>query len=243
MRIAACLSGEMRGYPECLVSLDTMIFQPLRAAGGTIDLLVVTRLDPWWKMAVDLPFRMLHVEKNVPWLDPADIISEHNPLRHGQANNETPGTAMDGRRTFLYQSYLQYYKSLQEMGALKRKAEAQDGKPYDWVIRCRPDVYYENPLNVPLLLEQPTWIRTPQNDTYGWVSDKFAIGSSGNMDVYFNRRDYVKGYCQQWELHAERLLHWQLSQAGIYHDTLAGLIVVRPEKMYAHSRRPDREDI
>lgn len=247
MRIALCMSGEMRGTPECLESIDRCVTRPLKEMGAEVDLLIYTRADRWWHQAASLPFRMLHVEKNVPMSD--DIIVNHiNTPNKGRFG--PPGVNTNNRRAFLYQSYLQYYRSLQGMGELKRRAEMEDGKRYDWTARIRPDSGFEAPLDFSKLTEQVVYVpendRWPHSDPQGkemvTLSDKFAIGPSEMMDVYFDRINYLQGFCQVAELQAEALLVWQLAKANVPWETLDGCRVTRSETMYKYSVRPDVEE-
>lgn len=240
MRVLFCLSGEMRGFPSAIESLCHHVIDNFN--GGQIDLIANVRLDPWWKAATELPhLRMLHVERNHGPLDESVIITDKNPLKLGRKNNSNvAGNSNTDRRTFLYQSYLQYYRSLKMVGEMKREVERQDGKRYDWVFRVRPDVFYEGSVRPDLLI--PGVINFPENDTYGWLSDKFAAGSSEHMDVYFNRMDYVSEFCQHHELMAEHLLAWQLEKEGIGNRAISGLRVDRPANMYEFSYRPDSEE-
>lgn len=202
MRVAVCLSGDMRGGDNCLKSLMECVVTPFERAGATVDILIHTRLDPWWEPAIDLPFRMLRVERNVKRIDDSDIVGPINPKSKG----DFPG---ESRRSFLYQAFLQYYRSLAGVGELKRRAEEQDGAPYDWVVRARPDVGYKTALDPSWLT--PGVLHFPAGDWWRYKgeecrSDKFAIGPSKVMDVYFNRQDFLKDWCEYEELHAEGLM-------------------------------------
>lgn len=245
MRVAACVSGEMRNAPECLESLKEKVFAPLLSAGVTIETLACVRLDPWCAPAIQLPYlRNLRVQRNV-WQDPSDIISSHNPVRNGQyedklATGKVPGST-GRRRAFLFQSYLQYYRSLAEVGEMKRQAEQQDGRPYDLVMRVRPDGRYENPLDTNLLTLDRIWV--PCNERFGGASDKFAIGPSAMMDVYFARRSFVKEYCQSHELIAEQLLVWQLQKSGVPFEYMPEFLVSQTSHFYDYCLRPDSEAI
>ncbi len=229
IRVAACISGEMRNRPDALASIKASILDPLTESGAKIDIIINTRKDSWWTTASTLPFRIFHVETNVPQ-DASDIISAHNPLRSGQYDHpDAKGSSTANRRAFLYQSYLQYYASLKTVAELKRRAEEQDGVKYDWVMRLRPDILFQGVLN-PAKLE-PGHIYFPENDRWPFhqmttLSDKFAIGSSEHMDNYFNRRIFLREWCSSHEIHAE---------------ALDGLKVVVPDDLYHYSWRPDRD--
>ncbi len=244
MRVAACMSGEMRNRPDALASVEANIFAPIREVGWTLDLLLYVRKDAWWQGAASLPFRMLHVEENRPE-DDADIRGEYNPPDKGAyEHRDARGEGTANRRAFLYQSYLQYYRSLGGVAALKRRAEEQDGAFYDWVMRVRFDTIIEGKLDLAAL--EPGMVHVPSNDRWPFEnlvtwSDKWAMGSSLNMDRYFDRRSFLREWCAYHELHAEALLGWQMRQLGIPVKPLDGLKVVTPDDLYRCSWRPDRE--
>lgn len=241
-KVAICLSGEMRGCDDYLRLLIERVYTPFIEWGFLVDLFVYTRLDQWWKPAGDLPsLRMVHVEKNV-WQDPSDILSSFNPVDRGWFEG-----CPSNRRAFLYQSYLQYFRSLQEVAKLKRRAEEQDGERYKWVVRARPDAYLEQPLDLNCL--KPHHIHFPENDRWpppdrvsNTLSDKFAIGPSEAMDKYFDRRSLLKEYCASYALHAEAMVAWQMKRMALQWYIMPGLRVSRNEvNPYEHCFRPDRE--
>jgi hypothetical protein len=241
VRVAVCLSGEMRGRDDCLRMLDERVMTPFRDAGAeAVDLFCHTRKDPWWGPAGKLPFRCLWVEENRP-RDPSAIIGDANPRLRGERDG-------DDRRAFLYQSYLQQYESLAAVGLMKSRAERQDGRPYDWVVRSRPDVYLEAPLPVGGLVAGV--VNVPWNDwwpydeggvRYDTVTDKFAAGPSAAMDVYFDRLSCLAEFCSRWRLQGERLTAWVLERAGLRWVRHEGMKVAQAEDPYRCSLRPDRE--
>lgn len=252
MRLALCMSGEMRGCPECLSSLSQCIAQPFVDDEWEVDLFIWTRKDDWWLSACDLRFRTLHVERNVPQNDKR-ILSLVNPPDRGSYETTDPSD----RRAFFYQSYLHYYRALRGVWRLCKEAENQDGKLYDLVARVRPDVSYERPIRLDEI--DCSIINLPCNDWWPYTypagtpdggehgkridawSDKFAIGPSKLMDTYFNRIHYLEGFCQKYELMAEALMVWQLEQANVPYARMNDFKILRSTKMYEHSWRPDRE--
>jgi len=236
MRVAVCLSGDARGCPECLESLMNCVVRPFQRSAAVVDILVHTRLDPWWEPLSKLPFRMLRVERNVKRIDDADIVGTVNPRSAG----DFPGTT---RRSFLYQAFLQYYRSLAGVAELKRRAEEQDGTPYDWVVRARPDVGYKKELVLSDLVFGR--INFPGGDWWRYKgkecrSDKFAVGSSAHMDVYLNRGAYLREWCEREELHAEGLMMYQLEREGIPWNILHDFGLFLNPHGYEFSLRPEQ---
>lgn len=263
MRVAVCLTGEMRNKPECLRSLVENVIHPFEAVGAWVELFIHARMDNWYQSAFTLPnIRAVQVEVNRT-RDSSMIVSEHNPEHMGEREG-------DDRRAYLYQSYLQQYWSLQGVGQMKIRAEKQDGAVYDWVVRSRPDVYIKQPLPVKEL--KGGCINFPWNDWWphpvakihniDTVTDKFAVGPSAMMDVYFDkigRRglgsltlermqdlnktcpvNWLQWFCQKYNLRGEAFTAWQLYTAGIPYVRHEGIEVQQAENPYEHSRRPDR---
>lgn len=246
MRVAIAMSGEMRGCPDCLKLVEPQLIEPFRRLGAKVDLLICTRADAWWRPAAELPFRMLHVETNT-LIDPSPIVSYVNPTSAGARTGED-------RRAFLYQSYLQYYRSLATVGQMVARAEQQDGAPYNWVMRARPDCKLREPLD-PSKLERGK-INVPANDWWPHsdangkplvtLTDKFAIGPSDLMAVYFARMSYLHEFCLSIALHAEALVRWQLDRAGVPWCSNSYIHVLRDDRAdvtpYDCCVRPDRSE-
>ncbi len=238
MRVAICLSGEMRGDPFCLAMLEERIIEPFRKAGATtIDLFCHTRKDQWWGPAADLNFRCLWVEENRP-RDTSFILSQHNPPHLGDRSGED-------RRAYLYQSYLQQYYSMEACGIMLDRAVRQDRLPYAWVIRTRPDIYLAEPLPVESL--DPDVVSCPWNDWWPYevegkrvetVNDRFAVGSYSQMQHYLDKMIYLREFCQKFRLQGEWFTAWQMNRGGvpwIRHDKIK---CHQSANLYQFSERP-----
>ncbi len=245
MRVAVCLSGEMRGCPDCLDNLKTHVIQPFEKVEAEVDLLVCTRADRWWSdvwVYLSESIRMLHVEHNAPMDSVKYIEGPVNPQHLGRAE----GT---DRRSFFYQSYLQYFRSLKTVGEMLARAEEQDDVPYDWVVRARPDAKLRDPLKVENL--EPGVVHFPHNDWWPYTDtdgqrldtlcDKFAVGPSRSMHVYFSRLDFLRRYCDRYILHAELLVRWQMDEAKIAWKKSDDICVLRGKEsdLYACSVPPN----
>lgn len=241
MRVAVALSGEMRGCTKSIELLLAHVIQPFKDAGATVDLFIHTRKDPWWLPASGLDFRGLWVEENRP-RDDSIIVSAANPRHKG----DNPTT--DQRRGFLYQSYLQQYESLYAAGQMVYRAERQDGVLYDWVVRSRPDCYLEAPLPVKDL--QADTLNVPWNDWWPYevdgvrwdtVTDKFAVGPSRIMGVYFDKLFDLQSFCARYRLQGEAFTVWQLNQHGHSHIRHEGMKIHQSDLKYKYSLRPDHK--
>lgn len=212
MRVAVCMSGEMRGFSDrCRNSLIIDVFKPFMDRGDEVDLFVHTRSDQYLGLAIyKLGARVLCIEANRP-ISTSIIISDKNPKEQGDYEDPTRG-----RRAFLYQSYLQQYWSLKRVGQLLWQTEVRDGD-YDLVIRTRPDCYLKSPLRPETLLDGK--VHVPYNDWWPYevdgrrvetVCDKFAVGPTELMRRYFSKFDVLHSFCKYYRLQGESFTAWCL---------------------------------
>jgi hypothetical protein len=241
MRVAVCLCGEMRGKQDCIENLSTHVVAPFAAAGANVDLFVHTRRDAWWQSAAGLPFRMLSVEVNRP----QDVRLIEGPANPKERGDRAPGGHGD-RRAFLYQSYIQQYWSMYAVQQLKVRAEQEDGKPYEWVVRARPDCRLEEPVPVADLVKQS--VNVPWNDWWPYevddkrwdtVTDKFAIGPSHSMDVYLTKILDLYSFCRRHRIQGEAFTAWQLKEHGVGYNRHDGMKIHQAADPYKDSWRPD----
>lgn len=240
MRVAIAVSGEMRNKPECLRLLRLNVVQPFAEAGAAIDIFVHTRLDEWWQTAFYLPhLRSVCVEQNRERED--IIVSSANPPERGAYKSSNPSD----RRAFLYQSYLQQYWSMAGVAAMVTRAECQDGAKYDWVVRTRPDVYIEQPLDVSSL--DSNIVNVPWNDWWPYkmdgvpfetCCDKFAIGNSLNMQRYMTKLIDLRGFCQKYPIQGEAFTAWQMNSYNIRWHRHDKIKCVQAPEPYKHTERP-----
>lgn len=239
-RVAIALTGEMRGDEHCLRMLEKHVVKPFEDAGATVDIFCHTRKDQWWNSAALLRFRCLWVEDNRR-RDESLILSEHNPRSLGSYVTADP----NDRRAFLYQSYLQQYYSMQAVALMIARAEEQDRKSYDWIVRSRPDIYLREPLPVGQL--DPNAVNCPWNEWWPYevdgkrvdtVNDKFAVGPAGPMLTYLNKIVDLQAHCQQYRLQGEWFTAWHIDRRGIKwlrHDRIE---TVRTKLEYQCSEKP-----
>lgn len=91
---------------------------------------------------------------------------------------------------------------------LKQKFESQNNFKYDWVIRCRPDVFVISDIDIENLknLKSSTFY-TCDHDHWNGVSDRLYFSGNQNMDILENRFDYIDDFFNSGGvLHAETFL-------------------------------------
>lgn len=240
MRVAIAVSGEMRNKPECIHHLHNRVILPFMGMGAYVDVFVHTRLDAYGYLARTVPFvRAYCIEQNRERED--IIVSSANPPGRGAYKTNNPSD----RRAFLYQSYLQQYWSMAGVAAMVARAECQDGAKYDWVVRTRPDVYIEQPLDVTSL--DSNIINVPWNDWWPYemdgarfetCCDKFAIGNSPNMQRYMMKLDDLRAFCQKYPIQGEAFTAWQMNTYSIRWHRHDKIKCVQAPEPYKHTERP-----
>jgi len=137
------------------------------------------------------------------------------------------------------QAYLQQLYGLKMCDRLRQQHEARQGRPYDAVIRCRPDVLFEAPLPDLGQLDL-RYLHVPDFHMYEGCNDRFAIGNSENMTKYMSKLDEFSAYVTAWSaacpsappVTAEMFTAGQLRRHGIPVRRLAVRFNrVRPHKI------------
>lgn len=210
MRVAVCLSGEMRGFAG-QQGLADFVIAPFKNQGHVVDLFIHTRGDKFMgEPSPDLGVpRVFCVEDNRP-IDTSMIISPMNPKERG----DYEGTDL---RSHLYQSYLQQYWSMARVGKLLIQTEQREGR-YDLVVRTRPDCWLTEPLQPDTLFDGK--VHVPHNDWWPYevdgkrvetVCDKFAVGHSVEMQLYLNKFKDMRTFCEQYRIQGEAFTAWELA--------------------------------
>jgi hypothetical protein len=128
---------------------------------------------------------------------------------------------------------------------LRQTYEKKHGIRYDAVLRCRPDLLFENPLPDLAALDL-NYIYVPDFHMYEGCNDRFAIGNPENMTIYMKKYDDWHDYVTAWmsashdaaPVTAEMFTGGQLRQYGID----VRLLPVRFNRVRAHKVKTDWED-
>lgn len=113
------------------------------------------------------------------------------------------------------------YSSLYQCDRLRQMKEHYQQFKYDLVIRTRPDIKLDKPVDVDLLLSQVSNNRvvTPKNEIHGYgyrINDMYAVGSSESMTAYTSLANHIIEYHNQGLIfHPETLLAFHLSNNSI----------------------------
>lgn len=209
MRIAILMCGHTRSYDKCRANFFNKIIRPLITVGYTYDLFFSTWNEEGFKA------KQWEGKINTPQIiqDSTDISVEENArdvFMELFNNNETSanGASMWYRVYECYKLMEKYSEKYSEKNSIK----------YDIVIRTRPDLYYDNPLDI-------LWLKSCEKNTVymaEWhrhfrsvcftMMDQFAFGTVESM------RNYCQTFCsiqkcmrKKYAYTAEGFLHHQLT--------------------------------
>ena len=124
-----------------------------------------------------------------PEIDEVEFVSTFNPTDYWYGNFPSHLTpTINGLETkdkhpeTNVNSFVKGLWGIYQANVLKSKFEKQNGFKYNFVVRCRPDLYIEQPLELK---------RDGVNIPIGWdhrggYNDTFAYGDSESMDWYAN---------------------------------------------------------
>ena len=204
MRVAICISGQLREFDETFPSLRRFILERFQC-----DVFVST----WNDIGLAA----------VPTGDPQGILDRARELyKPVKMDVESWSTVRKGwgdlsffeqrkRPDSNVEGVLAMWYKIARANQLKIEAERSGGFIYDVVIRSRSDVHY---------FESPEVDRTSRNylhlgDHYGYggLPDQFAFGRSSLMDLYADLFRHLAEYVKQGcPVHPETLLRWHMLQ-------------------------------
>ena len=194
MRVALCVSGQLRTWRSCLVSLRENIIdvcQPDVFIRSWYPLDECTAIANELK-AVSISFQSF-----------SDEIAENLNKTTAKYNN-TKHTEQIGIQK---NTFMMFY-NIWQCDVLRKWNEVLTGQIYDYVIRCRPDMMYSNRLTIDDFkkLDDNT-ILLPDTNHYGGYCDQFAIGTSSGMANFANLFNKINDYYDGGEIyHPETLV-------------------------------------
>lgn len=244
MRIALCLSGQMRTYLECYESLCQHLLEPFapdvfihtwsntgishkeRDSRGTDEAVTEDRLQALYTpVAVVIENFVPEYTDQIGPVKVPDILRTREPLH--------------------YRGSLPMFYKMFECNKLKSDYERDNAFVYDFVIRLRPDLALGERLPGNLFLDDKKLWQSDYMITHSFqVNDKFALGASHVMDYYtsvYNRlHDYWRhplGVPQTEKNHrvGERLMKYHMDISGIEVETFSiDCDLVRIDRMNNH---------
>ena len=188
--VAICLTGQARTFTHPLVlhNHDTYFLKPLRARSYAVELFAVLsqasyggafgstnkRLDA--AAMAKLGGNRSRVEQGLRLLQVrAYLFREDLGIRPelNMACNHSLGFGVGA-----------FQRDLEDCGVMVREHEELARRPFDWVVRTRPDAFFTGPFHL------PQWGQYPPNAVIGKGDDSFAVVA----------RDAVPGYFSLWQL-------------------------------------------
>jgi hypothetical protein len=222
-RVAVCLSGRCCGLDRTHGRLRKNLFDPL----GQCDIFMYVPDDEDARLA--------------PLLSPTElVVAPDRRLEEGGLRNGTDCLLKVG-----LQRYLQQLQGLKRCDQLRQNYQNTHGIRYDAVLRCRPDLLFEDPLPDPASLDM-NYVHVPDFHMYEGCNDRLAIGSPENMTIYMRKIDDWPAYVRAWTasgpdarpVTAEMFTGGQLRQHGIG----VRLWPARFNRVRAHKVKPDWQD-
>lgn len=175
MKIAVCMSGQCRTLNQTHENIRQNLMEPI----GDYDLFMYVPEDAH--------------SNDARLLNPTVLkIAEDLPIDEGKLVNGKNCRFKSG-----VQAYLQQLYALKECNRLRLSYEQENGFGYDCVIRCRPDILFTSPVPDITGLDLEV-VFLPDFHHFDGCNDRFAIGNSTNMTVYFSKIDCVHQYVEDY---------------------------------------------
>lgn len=217
MKVAVLMCGHVRSYTKCRENFFRAIIAPLQKTDHSCDIFFST----WNEYGFQVKVLEGKIDATQIMKDSTDcIIEESSPNNFADLFTET-GTQQYGKysvppekgvnATSMWYRVFKCYKLMEKQGK------------YDIVIRTRPDLYYETPINVNWLkfcekntVYMPFWHKHFRAVAYTMM-DHFAFGDAESMRVYCETYKNIEK-CIEENKHAftgEGFLWDQLNRTGI----------------------------
>jgi SAM-dependent methyltransferase len=187
LKVAVCLSGHMRTFEKTGPSIVNNLIKPTKA-----DVFIHTwdtlGFDPGRGDANSLNMQTSdYLDKINSMFSPKDIVVEkffnQNKDKYVNRVVETRDPA----------NVLGMFYKIKKCNEIKQAYEEKNGFLYDVVIRCRPDLNLDSPINT-ADFKNINSVFIPAFDFYLGYNDKFAFGTSKAMDIYSLCYDYISTY-------------------------------------------------
>src|SRR5580658_1191276 len=192
MKTAVLISGQMRTLEGTLGSIQKHVLSRI----GDYDVIAhVAEDEDAWKVEMLEPRKCVVVKQ--PFFDEKNYVHR------------------SGRGVSGIQQVLRMFWSLAESNRLRHEVESETGKPYDWVIRLRPDTEFFSDIE-DLAACDPSNIYVPTFCNSWGYNDRFAFGGGKAMDPYHDKTQLLDTYIGEKGIyHPESFLKWAIERAGV----------------------------
>lgn len=215
MKIALCLSGHLRKFEQTYPALHLFLLR-----NYDVDIFIHT----WDKLGFSCAYK---TDATLDSIDPkiTEINRLYNPKKmiiescdfieelKRQGDEYAPHLRNEPKHVGHMASML--YK-IYAANELYKLYQMETGTQYDWIIRCRPDLLFHNPIRIPNE-HKPGKVWIPKaTSSPDWYNDQLAIGSPEDMELYSSvffdmseyfmaRREFYPEKFMVWALHKKKL--------------------------------------
>ena len=202
MRVALCISGQMRTFRTCGPLVVQHIVKPLNAdvfihtwsdSGDTL------KSEHWRKGQPRKNRTITHAALREIYDYKLAEIELFSPAMSEELNGQQLAEAIKAMYPDAYPAMLPLNYKIWKCDRLRREWEKLNGFEYDWVIRLRPDfaVYEPLPFDFSELNQECLyWCLWPTLNPSTQVSDKLAFGCSQTMRYYAAGFTRINEYMQ-----------------------------------------------
>lgn len=215
MKIALCLSGHLRNFERTYPALYFYFLKD-----HDVDIFIHT----WDKLGFSCAFKtdqtLNDTEPKLAEVNrlykPKKIIVESSSFVEElkrQGDEYAPHLKNEPKHVGHMASM--FYK-IYAANELRRKYEIETGIKYDWIIRCRPDLLFQNEIKLPTE-KKPGKIWMPRAlSSPDWYNDQFAIGLPDDMDLYSSAFFDIPEYFQaRQEYYPEKFMIWSMKKKNL----------------------------
>lgn len=208
MKVALCISGQMRSYRECYPLLKKYLLDPLEP-----DVFIHTwsnsgvsrNIHRSFQIKDGQSFRYKHQEHAInrdellDFYSASEVVVEDAPDNcTNSLNGVTVPDILKEAEPQNYKGAIPMFYKIWKCNELKCDAEAKGGFTYDLVIKIRPDIEVKGYLPVSLFSKYPNAFFRP-TAMHGklpgcFVTDQFGLGSSEIMNYYCSLFNHLSEY-------------------------------------------------
>lgn len=233
MKVALCLSGQIRDFALTQKSLHKFILSSLQP--HEVSVFAHYPLEPLARLSFSaLPFTRIMVEdeSHVP-------LPAFMPVNH--EIEDRPWHNKNSLRAY----YLQP-RGIYLADTLRKDFEKEQGIAFDWVFRLRYDNLYFGSCVENLADCDKGSVYIPAHDNWGGYNDRFAFGGSSVMDIYSTRFLHLAQYLLAGDstMHPERMLKSYLDSRSVpIRRTRVSHHLLRYRRLCRAAYRPNYGDV
>jgi len=195
IKVALCISGEMRTYKECFANLERYLIKELNP-----DIFIHTwaHRGGWIHKTINVDRSLDSKNIKALYKPKAMVVEEFSDSFYDKIDNQEMPLVLKILKSRNYKSTLPLYYKLKKCNDLKSKYEDSNDIKYDIVIRIRPDYMLNEAIPSSVInsvlkedlifYEEPPYYRNIK------INDVFALGNSSVMDEYANAFNYLNEY-------------------------------------------------